>query len=191
MAAMWNAWAQRAHVLPLNPQPPKKKNADPDKSAFNHKKSRFALKHGDDLDRFKAPFVEKRAFSVKATVSLDGPDAGGVIVAQGGVTHGWSLYLKNGELCFATTHQGQRTEVRSGEKISGETKIAASLDAQGVAKLFIGDKEVKAAHVPGLLVQQPLDGLQVGQDIEGAVGNYEAPFELQGRVATVRIEIEK
>jgi hypothetical protein len=187
---MWNAWAQRAHVLPLNPQPPNK-NTDSDKTAFNQKNSKFSLKHGDDLDRFKAPFVENRAFSVKATVSPDGPDASGVIVAQGGVTHGWSLYLLNGEVCFATTHQGQRTVIRSGQKMSGETTISASLDVQGVAKLFIGDKEVKVAHVPGLLVQQPLDGLQVGQDTKGAVGNYEAPFELQGRVATVRIEIEK
>ncbi len=191
MATMWQAWAERAHVLPLNPQPPKTKKSKTDKTAFNRRQSSFALKHGDDLDRFKAPFVEERAFTVNATVSPDGPGASGVIVAQGGVTHGWALYLINGEVCFATTHQGQRTVVRSGEKISGETRIAASLDAQGVAKVVIGDKQVKVAHVPGLMVQQPLDGLQVGQDIKGAVGDYETPFELQGRVLRVLVTIEK
>jgi arylsulfatase len=56
------------------------------------------LKHGDDLDRFQASSVEGRAFAVAATVPLPEANADGVIVAQGGATHGWSLYLRGGDV---------------------------------------------------------------------------------------------
>ena len=60
MAAMWQAWAERAHVLPLNPGSEKTKA---NKKDFNHKQTRFEFKTGDDVDRFKAPYVQGRAFS--------------------------------------------------------------------------------------------------------------------------------
>jgi arylsulfatase len=107
------------------------------------------------------------------------------------VTHGWSLFLVNGELCFATTHEGKRTVVRSGTQVNGQATIVASLDDQGRVRLSVDGREVHSAMVPGLLDQQPLDGLQVGQDIKGAVGNYESPFELHGNVASVLIKIQK
>ena len=61
LADKWQAYAERANVLPLNPKNPSSQKAD--KKAFNRKQTRFELKHGDDLDRYKAPFVENRAFS--------------------------------------------------------------------------------------------------------------------------------
>jgi arylsulfatase len=187
LTAMWTTWAERANVLPLNPRQPKA--AKTDKTAFNHKQSRFELKQGDDLDRRKAPFVEGRAFSVSARVTPAAAGASGVIAAQGGVTHGWSLYLVDGQLCFATTHQGKRTVLRSDRTLDGETTATAALDSRGMVRLTVDGQEVKVGHVPGTLVQQPLDGLQVGQDIKGEVGDYTAPFELQGQVDSVVIEV--
>jgi len=188
LAAMWQAYAERANVLPLNPKKPGTQKKT-DKRAFNHKQMRFELKQNDDLDRFKAPFVEGRAFSVSVTVTPATANADGVIVAQGGVTHGWSLYLAEGELCFAATHQGTRTIIRSGAKVEGQTSVAASLDTNGVVTLTINGDQVKVDHVPGTLVQQPLDGLQVGEDIKGQVGNYTVPFPLQGSVDSLVIEL--
>ncbi len=191
LAAMWQAWAERAHVLPLNPTNPATRKKKADKKQFNHKQTRFELKQGDDLERFEAPFVEGRAFTVAATVTPDTAEASGVIVAQGGVTHGWSLYLENGELLFATTHQGKQTIIRCGMAIKEKTRVAASLDLNGVVMLTINGDEVKAGHVPGPLVQQPLDGLQVGQDLKGAVGEYSAPFALHGKVESVLVNVER
>jgi arylsulfatase len=189
MADMWQAYAERAHVLPLNPRPPAKQKKKTDKTKFNHKQARFPLKHGDDLDRFKAPFVEGRAFTVSATVTLSEAKADGVIAAQGGVTHGWSLYLQSGEVCFATTLQGQRTTVRSGTKVEGKATVEAALGADGVVILKVDGEQVKVGHTAGTLVEQPLDGLQVGQDMNGEVGRYAPPFELQGHVDSLIVEV--
>ncbi len=179
MAAKWQTWAQRAHVLPLNP---KSEKANESGRAFNKRQTRFAPQQGDDLDRFKGPFVQRRGFAVTATVVPDGSEANGVIVAQGGSSHGWSLFLVEGELCFAATHQGKRTVIRSATQLSGKTRVGAALDVNGVVKLTVDGQEVCLEQVPGPLASQPQDGLQVGQDTQGAVGNYTAPFPLQGKV---------
>ena len=38
--------------------------------------------------------------------------------------------------------------------------------------------------------RQPTDGLQVGQDKNGAVGDYTAPFPFQGEIGEVKVEVE-
>ena len=91
MADMWQAYAERANVLPLNPKSPKK-------PSYNRKQKRFQLKHGKKVATEQAPFVQKKGFDVIARARVTGD---GVIVAQGGVTHGWALYVQNGELRFS------------------------------------------------------------------------------------------
>ncbi len=189
MTAMWQAWAQRAHVLPLNPRSKKNKV---NKNKFNRKQTRFLLKQGDALSQFKAPYIAKRAFSVNATVTLDAAHAQGVIVVQGGSFNGWSLFLRNGELCFATTHEGTRTVVQSGAQVSkGNVGVAVELNAHGSVTLSVDGTAAKKARVPGLVPSQPIDGLELGQDSNGAVGDYTVPFKLQGNVEKVVIELAK
>jgi arylsulfatase len=188
LAAMWQAWAQRAHVLPLNPTNPKNKKIK--KSAFNHEQERFELKQDDDLDRFHAPYVQGRPFGVTATVTSTTNSADGVIVAQGGVTHGWSLYVADGEFCFATTHQGKRTVIRSGKMLDERAEVTVTLDKEGGVTFLVNGVTAKVAHVPGTLVQQPLDGLQVGKDMQGEVGLYAAPCEFVGRIESLVIDVE-
>jgi arylsulfatase len=186
MASMWQVWAERANVLPLNPQRPGSEN---DISRFRHKQARFKFSSGDDVDRFHAPYVQDRAFSVAARVIPSSPDANGVIVAQGGSTHGWSLYLREGEFLFATTHRGQRTMVRSGVRLEGEKTVSAALSVDGLLTLGVDGKDVAVAQLPGPLVEQPLDGLQVGSDAAGQVGDYSGPYPLDGEVESVIVKV--
>lgn len=183
LAAMWQAYAERADVLPLNPGSNKASN-----KKFNKKQKRFVLKPGDDLPADKAPFVEKRGFSLAAKVKLEGD---GVIVAQGGVTHGWALYLQDGELRFATTINGHRTVVTTGVKPSGITDIHVSYPKSGSLKVSVNGDSVAEASLPGPLVSQPQDGLQVGSDNNGTVGAYTAPHTLDGEIEKLVVEIHK
>lgn len=188
LSAMWDVWAQRANVLPLNP---KANRNSKKKSDFNLKQTRFELKSGEDLDRFQAPYVQQRAFSVTATITPSGGSASGVIVAQGGSSQGWSLFLSHGELCFVVTTKGQRTTVRSGTQIEGHAHVAAQLARSGDVVLTVGDQQVKQGRVPSLITSQPLDGLQIGRDVQGAVGDYTAPFEFEGKVDAAVVEVSR
>ncbi len=180
LADMWQAYAERANVLPLNP-------SSPAKSTFNKKQKRFELNMGDDLASDTAPFVQRRGFHVIAEADVAGD---GVIVAQGGATHGWTLYVQEGELRFAITVNGERKEiVNSGIKPSGPTQIKCHLAKSGDFSMVVGD-QVAEQKFGGPLVSQPIDGLQVGSDGGGNVGRYESPFMFNGEVSKVVIEIE-
>ena len=64
----------------------------------------FALKKGDTLGRFQAPHVDKHGFTIKAKFDAKAP--GGVIVAQGGVAQGYSLFLdKDGKAQLSGAHR--------------------------------------------------------------------------------------
>ena len=179
LADLWQSWAERAMVLPLNPRQAAK---------FLKNKKRFALKHGDDLPREKAPFVEKRPFEISCQIDLSGKN--GVIAAQGGVTDGWALYLKEGKLHFSTRHGGKLSTVSSKAPISiSKGSVSASLDKEGAVVLTVNNKEVARGKVPGPLNKMPLDGLQIGSDQKGAVGNYESPFELEGKTDKLVVKV--
>ncbi len=179
LAARWQAYAERANVLPLNPRADKGK-------AFNKGKRRFQLAPGDDLPRTEAPYLAGRGLrlTVEATVAGDG-----VLVAQGGTTHGWALYVQAGQLCFATTVDGKRTVVASEAAVSGPVTLAVEWTPDGALTMSQDGQQVAAQTLRPLLNQQPLDGLQVGRDEQGAVGNYETPFALEGTLQAAELEV--
>ena len=185
LAAKWQSFAERADVLPLVPYYKKRKKV----ARFSTKKL-FELKSGADLAREQAPMVAGKPFTV--TVTLQAPGRDGVLVAQGGVTDGWSLYTKDGHLTFATRHQG-RLSIISGDAnaLSDATTVAAAIDKSGNVTVSVNGENIASGKVPGSLVQMPLDGLQVGSDASGAVGDYEAPFTFQGQIESVKLKIGK
>ncbi|QDT10671.1 arylsulfatase [Planctomycetes bacterium K23_9] len=180
MAAMWQTYAKRANVLPLNPR-----------SRANHQAAntnkRFELSGDANLEGGQAPFVRGRRINVSADVDIHGD---GVIVAQGGVTHGWSLYVKDGTLQFAAARNGKRSTLDSKVAIQGRHKVSATLGTLGAITIHVDEKKVASERIAGCLVEQPVDGLQVGQDTNGAVGDYKAPFALIGDVDKVILKLK-
>ena len=181
LAEKWMAYAKRANVLPINPK------AEQKAAKFNRKQRRFVLQHGDDLSREVGPFVQKRGFELLANVTIEGD---GVIAAQGGVTHGWALYVQQGELRFAKTENGHRDVIQSGAKPTGDSSITVSFSKAGDVTLCLDGAEVVQGSVEAALSTQPLDGLQIGQDTHGNVGDYESPFPLNGQVEKVILELK-
>jgi arylsulfatase len=142
-----------------------------------------------DLPREKAPFVAGKAFTVTARIRR-AADAG-VLVAQGGSSHGYSLYVEDGKLHFATCHGGQRSVVSAGvEPLPDNTTVTANLSASGEVTLNVNESEVGRGKFRGPLIQMPVDGLQVGEDRDGAVGRYQTPFAFQGEIEGATVVID-
>jgi len=183
LQTLWEAYAKRANVLPLTPY----RNNNKNKQAFS-KKKKFELKHGAELAQDKAPNVAKRAFSFSASVT---PAGDGVLLAQGGTAHGWAIYVKGGALHFATRHNGKLTVIASEAKLPGQPfKLEGSLAKNGSVKLSLDSKPIAEGKTPGAMSSMPVDGLQVGSDTGGAVGEYQAPFAYGGKVEA-KIQIGK
>jgi hypothetical protein len=148
------------------------------------------LKAGADLSKKQAPFIIGRSITIRAKIIQ--PASDGVIIAQGGASVGYSLYLQDDRLCFATRHDSEMTVISSAEKIGDAYKsLSAKLSKDGTVTLIADEKEVASGHVPGLLRATPNDGLQVGEDKGGAVGDYSAPFSFKGEIGEIEVELSK
>lgn len=169
MADMWDRWAKRAKVYPLTPYYNNRKG-------LSRKKS-FELSPGDSLPRNKAPNVRNRGFSISGRIEIGGKN--GVIVAQGGTAHGFSLFVRDGRLTFAVRRSGKLESVSSREPVTGECNLRLDFAKNGKVIARVNDRVVISGKVSGALVEMPQDGLQVGQDTGGNVADYESPFPLK------------
>jgi arylsulfatase len=183
LSAMWQKYAERAHVLPLTPYY-SKKNDD----SFS-KKKKFTLQANTDLARNRSPMIKDKAFSM--TIRLAEAGTQGVLVAQGGSAAGYAVYQKDGKLWFAQRRNGKLFSI-SGHAPTAATTLSFRLNADGTVEIRSGDHSLLSGKVPGPLQTMPLDGLQVGKDTEGKVGDYEgqADFAYDGRIQSVEIVLE-
>ncbi|MEZ6066415.1 MAG: arylsulfatase [Planctomycetaceae bacterium] len=186
LSAMWDDWAARANVLPLGTW--KANNAGRKQSGSN--KRRFVLTSDADLPQSDAPAIAQRGFRVD--VDLAAPGTAGVLVAQGGDAHGFVMYLQDGELRFGVCRDGVYSEVAAKlvAAVKGTT-LTARLAADGKVTLSRDDERIGQHTVAGLVTSMPVDGLQVGRDLNGTVGDYVAPFAFDGAISEVRIELDK
>ena len=90
---------------------------------FVHRKWREAAH-----SRSRAPFVPS--------------SPSGVILAHGGNHAGYSIYLDEGHLCFATCANKKRTVVRSSAAITGSTHFEANWNPNGEMFLKVNNKLV-------------------------------------------------
>ena len=157
------------------------------KTSFNKKQRTFDLKSGDQLSQYDGPYVEKRGFQI--TVELEKIADSGVLVAQGGSSEGYSLYVSDGRLNFATRHSGKLTVVASGSPLPASASVVtATLAQDGAVNLLVDGEVVVSGQTPGPLNRQPLDGLTVGADDTGLVGDYGKDNSFNGTISSVRIE---
>jgi arylsulfatase len=173
-------------VLPWPWKPQYGQKEEPE--AVGSNATAFKLKAGDDLAKDVAPRVRGKGIVIEAAISKMASD--GVIVAHGGTAVGYSLYLKEGRLCFATRHSGEQTVVESAQALAASTmRVGATLKRDGTVTLTADGKEVGSGKVPGPMERMPQDGLQVGQDKNAAVGDYAAPFRFAGEIGEVTVRL--
>ncbi len=186
LEAQWDKWAARANVLPLGTW----RGRGYGKSAAILTTNRlFQLKAGDRLDREDAPNVAHRGFTVTAKFVSDGKD--GVIVAQGGSSQGFALFVRDGKLRFALRRAGVLTVAATEFAGAGAHVAVARLAADGELSLALDGRPVATARALGVLPTQPQDGLEVGEDSGGLVAAYGADNAFTGKIESVEIAIEK
>lgn len=179
MARQWEAWAKRTKALPWPWKPQYGKAV-----AF---KAVFDLKDGDDLASEDAPQIAGRPITITATVTATGD---GVIVAHGGTRIGYSLYVRDGKLEFAVRRNNKMFSVASPDAFPRkQTEVVAKLARGGAMTLEIDGKPAAKGKAPGLIGNMPVDDLQVGKDLAGAVGEYKGPNPFAGTIKSVRIEL--
>lgn len=164
LADEWIAWAKRVKVYPF----------------FKPKNDEAA---GEEAN---SPKIANRAIKIACDVTAH--TGSGVILAQGGNQHGYALHLQAGRPVFSVRIHGKVTSIAAEQPVEGPFHISAQLEADGQMVLSVDGKQVAEGKAPGLIPVQPIDGLSIGQDTRSAVGDYQSPFPLKGKVEKVKIK---
>ncbi|MHB8903416.1 MAG: hypothetical protein ACYC6Y_32025, partial [Thermoguttaceae bacterium] len=182
MAEAWEALALHTKARPwpwgaAEPKTGKKAN----------RQTKFELAAGAELAREDAPQTAGKSLAIEAQLLSPGE---GVIVAQGGVAHGYTLYVKDGNPVFAMRHQGQLTTLTGKSPLpEGPSTVAVELRPTGEVVITVNGAEAARSPSPGP-IPTPADGLTVGRDGGDPVGDYEGPQAFEGKIGKIAIRLE-
>lgn len=156
------------------------------KNQGNRKQRVFKFKLGDDLAAANAPYVVNRNLKISARVIPTKPS--GVILAHGGNVIGYSLYLNEGKLTWASRAAGKLTSVTAPDPFpENGAMVGAFMGRDGTLKLAIDGVEVATAE--GQAIKgHPADGLTVGDDLSSPVAEYEAS-DFAGEISDLTLSL--
>ncbi len=185
MAKQYQIWASERGVVPFGSWNKDKKGKNNNKHS---KKAHFEIKPGDNFDEASSPSIANRAFEV--TAEIDGLPASGVIVAQGGSNHGWSLYISDEQqLNFTTRTKGKAftasASLPEGEKLSLQVRVL-----KDKIILLANQEQLVIKEGSPLILSQPLEALETGTDGGGVVGNYDANNAFGGEIGLVVLDLK-
>lgn len=178
LSALWEDYAERANVYPLTPWKSKK--------AKFSKKKRFSFGPEARVAREQSPMIQNKSFRINAV--LADPGTSGVIVAQGGTAAGYSIYQADGQLHFAARTQGELFTFSG--KAPQKGTIRCDVTKEGNVTIRQNGSVLLEGSVAGGLDSMPIDGLQVGIDTGGLVGEYPEAFGYDGDIQEVRVAIQ-
>ncbi|RYG70347.1 hypothetical protein EON80_08120, partial [bacterium] len=134
------------------------------------------------------PDLVDKAIHITCEVAPESPD--GVILAQGGNQRGYALLLKGGKPVFVVRQAGKLYTAESTQALQGRFNLEAHMEKDGTMRLLANGKEVAKGKAPGVFTAQPADELSIGEDTLSAVGDYESPNPLKGKVEKVKVEVK-
>lgn len=184
MAAKWEAWGKADMVLPWPWKPPYNTASTTPAAA----KDLFTLKQGDDLSKDDAPQIINKSIDIEAEVLR--ADGDGVIVAQGGGSEGYALYIQSGHAVFATRRQKVLTVITAQATLpAAPFRLSAALKRNGTLVLSVNGVVAATGKCAGLFRRAPVDGLQVGKDLNNPAGDYATPFPFKGEIGSVTLRL--
>jgi hypothetical protein len=112
----------------------------------------------------------------------------GVVYAQGGQTHGLSLYLEDGVPHFATRDGGSLHQVAGSQALANGQwhHVVGRLTAERELLLLV-DGEVVATAKGAAVQRQPNDGVTIGADTGSRVTDHDQPLHYAGQIADLRV----
>lgn len=145
------------------------------------------LKPGDELDSASAPQIAGKPFTITCSVETAQHDT--VLVAHGGLTAGYAVYLKGGHLAFLARHGAAEafSEIVAPGEFAGSAQITAALTADGVMTLKINDQPAITSSGVKLIPRQPAEDFCLGHDNAKPVAAYGKITPFKGIITGLKI----
>jgi arylsulfatase len=202
--ALWWAEAGKHQVLPLDGSVFQRLAAE--RPQLTKDRSQYVYFPDLSVVPFaSAPKVMNRPHSITADVTIPDGAAEGVLLAQGGVSGGYTLFVRGGKLYYLHNYLGLheytvsssesvpqgRTQLRYEFEPTGPPDMAAGKGSPGLGQLYFDGKLVGEAEfemtVPIIF---GIEGLSCGYDFGESVSqHYHAPFRFTGTIHTVTVDV--
>jgi arylsulfatase len=191
---LWWAHAGQYNALPLE-----NRNAveilTTDRPQLTKPRNRYVYYPGiAEVPESVAPNIRNRSYTVGLEVTIDSPDAAGVLFAHGSRFGGHALYVKDGKLKYVYNFVGDQVQViestqplPSGRKVLSASfeREGDSMPAEGTLTLRVGEEPVGQGRIrtqPGKFSIAG-EGLAIGRDTgEPVTADYpgQAPWPFTG-----------
>ncbi len=140
-------------------------------------------------------------FTITADVEVGSAGADGVLAAIGGITSGWSLYVKDGKPTFYYNFfEVEKYKVQSSEALpKGKSTVRVEFTPvehgpgkPATVKLYVNGKQTGEGRVERTVpFRYSVEPFDVGMDNVSAVSEeYKPPFPFKGRIEQVKIELK-
>ena len=202
LKALFDQEAKKNHIYPMDDRgaariaepKPSPGGADPNRTKFTY------YAGASRLPETAAPNTKNRSHRITAEIEMPVKGGEGVIVAEGGKSAGFSLYVQNGKLNYHYNFfERERTNLVSNEPLpAGKSTVVMEFayDGGGVGKggqvtIAINDKVVGKARINNTVAGRfGIDTFGVGSDTGSPVTDtYKAPFSFTGTIGSVEIEL--
>jgi arylsulfatase len=202
---LWLIEATKYNVLPLDDRMLERTNPDIAGRPQLIKGNRQVLFEGmGRLSEYSVLALKNRSYAITAEIEVADGSANGVIVCQGGITGGWTLYLKDGLPTFCHNFLGiEYTYLRTRSPLPAGThqvRVEFDYDGGGVAKggvftIYTEGEAGGSARVERTtpFVYSADETLDLGLDDASAVSEEYTPgtSRFTGRVKWVELAIDE
>ena len=155
------------------------------------------------LDEGTAPNVKNKSHSITAEVEIPEKGAEGVLLAMGGGTGGYVLYIKDNKFTYYYDFFGYNDyKVESTALPTGKVQLRMDFKYDGggagkggTATLSVNGKQVGEGRIEKTIPARfGMDTFDIGMDLNAAVargGIYKTPYKFTGKINSVTVELAK
>jgi arylsulfatase len=199
LVEMWWAEAGRYNVLPLDDRKQERLVA---REALGERTTYTFYPGTVRVPQGSAPHTKNRSHSITAEVGIPAEGAEGPICANGGVSSGWSLYIKDQLLAYCYNNNGKFYYVRSTKKIPTgklstlkfefEKTGKEQFGAGGICRLYMNNEKVGEGDLPKTVrfIYSLDETFDIGMDTGTPVTTeYSAGVRFTGKIKKVRIDL--
>jgi arylsulfatase A-like enzyme len=204
LIATWYVEAGKYNVLPIDGSAVARMMTERPQVA--EPRTQYIYRPGTQtLPFWVGPRVLNRPHAITADAEIPVGGAEGVLLCQGSIGGGWSLYVKNGKLCYAHNYVGRATyqvsapdalpagrhQLRFEFEPTGNPDIPQGKGSPGRAQLYVDGQLIAQNEFP---VTTPIafnpGGLTCGANPGSPItADYQAPFRFTGTLHTVTIDL--
>lgn len=199
MIERWWVEAGKYKVLPLDDR--QQERLAERKPQYNSEMKRYIYYPGiAPIPESAAPDTKNISHSITADLIIPDSSAEGVILSQGSIFGGFSLYTKGGKLIYyyGLSGKGNYRMESDIDLPTGEVTVSYHFektgDNKGIGRIFIGNEqagEIEMPHTIPIAYSLAGEGLCCGRDPGAPVSpDYAPPFEFTGTIKRVVIDLE-